>query len=101
MKPMKARVPESAITASSSYNDLQQYDRIGMEFQANWGGSSEPTLFYAQYNSFHNLLNPHQQDFDISMANGCASGFNTSGITYCVAHVDDNVSGRYPRRGLR
>ena len=75
-----------------SYNDLQQYDRIGMEFQANWGGSSEPTLFYAQYNSFHNLLNPHQQDFDISMANGCASGFNTSGMTDCVAHVDYNVT---------
>ena len=55
-----------------NYNDLQQYDRIGMEFQANWGGPSEPTLLYIQYNSFHNLLNPHQQDFDISAANGCA-----------------------------
>ncbi len=74
------------------YNDLQQYDRIGMEFQANWGGPSEPTLLYIQYNSFHNLLNPHQQDFDISAANGCSYGFNTTGMTDCVVHMDYNTS---------
>jgi hypothetical protein len=75
-----------------NYNDFQQYDRIAIEAQANWGGPSSPTLMYIQYNSFHNLLNPHQQDFDISMANGCAYGFNTSGMIDCVNHMDYNTT---------
>jgi len=75
-----------------NYNDFQQYDRIAIEAQANWGGPSSPTLMYVQYNSFHNLLNPHQQDFDISMANGCAYGFNTSGMIDCVNHMDYNTT---------
>ena len=74
------------------YNDLQQYDRIAIEIQVNWGGPSEPTLMYTQYNSFHNLLNPHQQDFDISPANGCSYGFNTTGMTDCVVHMDYNIT---------
>jgi hypothetical protein len=75
-----------------NYNDFQQYDRIAIETQANWGGPSSPTLMYIQYNSFHNLLNPHQQDFDISMANGCAYGFNTSGMIDCINHMDYNTT---------
>ena len=75
-----------------NYNDFQQYDRIAIEAQANWGGPSSPTLMYIQYNSFHNLLNPHQQDFDISMANGCAYGYNTAGMIDCVNHMDYNIS---------
>jgi len=75
-----------------NYNDFQQYDRIAIEAQANWGGPSSPTLMYIQYNSFHNLLNPHQQDFDISMANGCAYGYNTSGMIDCVNHMDYNTT---------
>jgi hypothetical protein len=75
-----------------NYNDFQQYDRIAIEAQANWGGPSSPTLMYIQYNSFHNLLNPHQQDFDISMANGCAYGYNTAGMIDCVNHMDYNTT---------
>ena len=74
------------------YNDFSQYDRIGYEGQINWGGPSEPTLEYLQYNDFHDPTNPHQQDFDISMANGCIYGFNTSGMTNCVNHMDYNVA---------
>lgn len=74
------------------YNDLQQYDRIGMEFQANQGGPSMPTSMTIDYNSFHNLLNPHQQDFDISAANGCAYGENTTGMLNCGTYVDFNMT---------
>src|ERR1700677_4823948 len=45
-----------------NYNDFQQYDRIAVEMQINWGGPSEPVLEYTQYNSFHNMLQPKQQD---------------------------------------
>lgn len=74
------------------YNDLQQFDRIGAEMQVNWGTSNEPTLIYFQYTSIHNELNPHQQDFDISMANGCINNFNTTSMTPCEIHMDYNMT---------
>ena len=46
---------------------------------------------YTQYNSFHNMLKPKQQDYDISPADGCAYGFNSANETNCVTHVDYNV----------
>jgi hypothetical protein len=75
-----------------NYNSFQQYDRIAYEGQINWGGPNEPTLEYIQYNSFSNMLNPHQQDFDISAANGCLFNYNTPNMTQCVNHVDYNLT---------
>ena len=75
-----------------NYNDFQQYDRIAVEMQINWGGPSEPVLEYTQYNSFHNMMQPKQQDYDISQADGCAYNFNNVNETNCVSHVDYNVT---------
>lgn len=72
---------------------FEQFNRIGTEMQINWGGPSEPTLVYFQYNDFSNHLNPMQQDYDLSMANGCLYQFNSpSGQANCVNHVDWNTA---------
>lgn len=75
-----------------NYNHFQQFDRIAQEMQINWGGSSEPTLVYSQWSDWSNHLVPMQQDYDLSMANGCLTGFNTPGEIDCVNHVDYNMS---------
>jgi hypothetical protein len=75
-----------------NYNAFQQFNRIGLEMQINWGGPNESTLEYTQYNSFSNHLNPMQQDYDISQADGCIYNFNTSSQTGCVNHVDYNMA---------
>lgn len=75
-----------------NFNHFEQFDRIGLEMQINWGGPNEPTLEYTQYNDFSNHLNPMQQDYDISQADGCILGFNGPGEIYCVNHVDYNFT---------
>src|SRR3984885_4069387 len=75
-----------------NYNDFQQYDRIAVERQINWGGRSGPVREDTQYNSFHNMLQPKQQDYDISQADGCVYNFNNANETDCVNHVDYNVT---------
>lgn len=75
-----------------NYNHFQQFDRIAEEMQINWGGPSEPTLVYSQYSDWSNHLVPMQQDYDLSMANGCLLGFNTPGEIDCVNRIDYNMS---------
>ena len=65
------------------------------------GADCEPTLMYIQYNSFHNLLNPHQQDFDISMANGCAMALTPRGRLIALITWTTTLRCRHSRRGLR
>jgi Chitobiase/beta-hexosaminidase C-terminal domain len=75
-----------------NYNHFQQWDRIAEEMQINWGGPSEPVLVNSQYSDYSNHLIPMQQDYDISMANGCVYNFNTSNQTNCVNHIDYNLT---------
>ena len=75
-----------------SNNDYSHIQRIMYETQCNFGGS-QPTLMNIQYNSFHDRGNGKsagQQNYDLSVANGCTSP-TLNNPTNCVSHIDYNL----------
>ena len=73
-------------------NDYSHIQRIMYETQCNFGGS-QPTLMNIQYNSFHDRGNGNtagQQNYDLSVANGCTSP-TLNNPTNCVSHIDYNL----------
>jgi hypothetical protein len=74
-----------------SYNTFRYIQRIAFETQANLtvANSSNPTLQYIQYNYFGNRYNGNggQQNYEVSMANGCGN----SSLVQCSGHLDYNV----------
>jgi hypothetical protein len=75
------------------YNTFRYIQRIPFETQANLtvANSSNPTLQYIQYNYFGNRYagNGGQQNYEVSMANGC--GNSTNPLWQCGGHLDYNV----------
>ena len=76
-----------------SYNSFSYIQRIPFETQANLtvANSRNPTLQFIQYNYFGNRYNGNggQQNFEVSMANGC--GNSSSPLIQCTGHLDYNV----------
>jgi hypothetical protein len=76
-----------------SYNTFRYIQRIPFETQANLtvGNSRNPTLQYIQYNYFGNRYpgNGGQQNYEVSMANGCGNSGNA--LAQCTGHLDYNV----------
>jgi hypothetical protein len=73
------------------YNDYSHIVRIDYETQANIGSSSQPTLMYIQYDSWHDRYpNSVFQSYMISAANGCDSPTQGYSDT-CETHTDYNV----------
>jgi hypothetical protein len=78
---------------SLSYNTFRMIQRIPFETQANLtvGNSRNPTLQYIQFNSFGNRYpgNGGQQNYEVSMANGCGNSGNP--LHQCAGHLDYNL----------
>jgi hypothetical protein len=71
-------------------NDFSYIQRIPFETQSNWYSTAFPTLEHIEYNSLGNRYNGShgQQNFDLSIANGCG---NPPATAACTATMLGNV----------